>query len=163
MSFRSPSWRRRSAQHADEVSHAPSGPLRDQLRRRKQRKRGRVQFSPDSRARCTRLSSTRSSSIADSSCSETSSVRSRHHRQRESPALSDGRRLVRHAKRACQGRVREPEVPGFPDDRYPERWEVQRSDGRGCSRLLVRLDCKKSRGFSRNPRLFAISQVRGGG
>src|SRR6185369_11519741 len=51
-----------------------------------------------------------------------------------------GRRwVVSHPECAHQDRVREPEVPRFPDDRHSERRQVQRIHGRGCSGLLTRL------------------------
>ena len=50
---------------------------------------------------------------------------------------ADRRRLVRDAERALEARVREPEVPRLPDDRHPQRRQVQGLHGRGRRRLLT--------------------------
>ena len=52
-------------------------------------------------------------------------------------SLSGWRRLVRDAQRPHEGRVREPEVPRFPEDRYPQRWRSSADDGRGSGRVLT--------------------------
>ena len=47
------------------------------------------------------------------------------------------RRLVRHPERALEDRVREPEVQRLPDERHPQRRQVQGLHGRGRRRLLT--------------------------
>ena len=46
----------------------------------------------------------------------------RHHRRRRRQSLAGRRRLVHHAERAGEGRVRQPEVLRVSDDEHQERW-----------------------------------------